>query len=156
VLADRQRSTHQHPQTRLRLGPHPPGQHRRSPGYTGQWSQYWEIDNVFLGNRTCTQRQGGLLIGRIADASQNAINGATVASVTNPSETAVTMATPGDSTVDGGLYDLFVTETGSQKYTASATGYAASTQTATITAGQVTALNFILAGSGASSAAIRR
>lgn len=27
-------------------------------GYTGQWSQWWEIDNVFLGNRTCTQQAG--------------------------------------------------------------------------------------------------
>ncbi len=22
-----------------------------SSGYLGEWSQYWEIDNVFLGNR---------------------------------------------------------------------------------------------------------
>ena len=30
-VAHRQRRPHQHPQTRLRMGPHPPGQHRRSP-----------------------------------------------------------------------------------------------------------------------------
>lgn len=114
-------------------------------GFTGQWSQWWEIDNVFLGNRVCTQQTGGLLTGRVADAAGNAINGATVASVANPAENAVTMATPGDSAINDGLYDLFVTETGSQQYTASATGRTTSTQSVTITAGQTTTLNFTLA-----------
>ena len=27
--------------------------------YTGSWSQWWAIDDVFLGNRTCTPTQGG-------------------------------------------------------------------------------------------------
>jgi hypothetical protein len=113
-------------------------------GYTGEWSGYWEIDNVFLGNRVCTQQTGALLTGRVADASGNAINGATVASVTSPSQTTTTVATPGDTTVNGGLYALFVTGTGSQQYTASATGYTTTTQSATITSGQVTSLNFTL------------
>jgi hypothetical protein len=115
-------------------------------GYTGQWSQYWEIDNVFLGNRVCTQQTGALLTGRVADASGDAINGATVTSVTDPSETATTVATPGDSSVNGGLYHLFVTQTGSQQYTAADTGYTTATQAATTTTeGQVTTLNFTLA-----------
>lgn len=116
-------------------------------GYTGEWSGYWEIDNVFLGNRVCTQQAGALLTGRVADASGNAINGATVTSVANPAEEATTVATPGDSAANGGLYDLFVTETGSQQYTATATGYAATTQSATVTPGQVSTLNFTLAPS---------
>jgi hypothetical protein len=114
-------------------------------GYLGEWSGYWEVDNVFLGSRTCTQRAGSLLVGRATDSSGNAVNGATVASVTNPAETATTAATPGDSSINGGLYDLFVTETGSQQYTASDTGYTSSTQSATLTAGQVSTLNFSLA-----------
>jgi hypothetical protein len=113
-------------------------------GYLGEWSGYWEIDNVFLGNRTCDQQTGGLLVGRVADSSGNAINGATVASVTNPAEKTITVATPADSSINGGLYDLFVKETGNQQYTASATGYTASTQSATMTAGQVSTLNFSL------------
>jgi Carboxypeptidase regulatory-like domain len=113
-------------------------------GYTGEWSGYWQIDNVFLGNRVCNQQAGALLTGRVADSGGNAINGATVTSVANPAQTATTVATPGDSAANGGLYSLFVTETGSQQYTASATGYTATTQTATITAGQVSTLNFTL------------
>jgi hypothetical protein len=124
-------------------------------GYTGQWSQWWEIDNVFLGNRVCTQQTGGLLVGRVADSSGNGVNGAAVASVTNPAETATTAATPGDSSINGGLYDLFVAETGSQQFTASATGYTTATQTAAITAGQVSTVNFTLVASGSSAASAR-
>jgi hypothetical protein len=124
-------------------------------GYTGQWSQWWEIDNVFLGNRVCTQQAGGLLVGRVAGSSGNGINGATVASVTNPAETATTVATPGDDAINGGLYDLFVTEAGSQQYTATATGYTTSTQTATITAGQVSTVNFTLAAASGQAGASR-
>jgi hypothetical protein len=118
-------------------------------GYTGQWSQYWEIDNVFLGQRTCTQQTGGLVVGQVTGTGGTAINGATVASVSNPSETATTVATPGDDTINGGLYWLFVTGTGSQQFTASDTGYTSSTQTATVTSGQVTPLSFALTASSA-------
>jgi hypothetical protein len=121
-------------------------------GYTGQWSQYWEIDNVFLGQRTCSQQTGALVTGHVTDASGNAVNGATVASVSDPSETATTVATPGDDAINGGLYTLFVTGTGNQQFTASDTGYTSSTQTATLTAGQVSTLNFTLAAAAASSA----
>ena len=128
-------------------------------GYTGQWSQYWEVDNVFLGQRTCSQRSGALLTGRVADASGTGVNGATVASVSDPSEAATTVATPGDDAINGGLYWLFVTGTGSQQFTASDTGYTSATQSATMAAGQVTTLNFALAAastSGASLAPLRR
>jgi hypothetical protein len=113
--------------------------------YLGEWSQWWAIDNAFIGNYACQQQPGGLVVGRVADSSGSGINGATVTSVTNPAEKTTTLATPGDSGVNGGLYDLFVTETGSQQYTATATGYAPGTQSATITTGQVSTLNFSLA-----------
>jgi hypothetical protein len=119
-------------------------------GYTGQWSQYWELDNVFLGQRTCNQQAGALLTGRVTDASGNAVNGAAVASVSDPSEMATTVATPGDDAINGGLYWLFVTGTGSQQFTGSDTGYTPATLTATITTGQVTTLNFALAAASTS------
>lgn len=113
-------------------------------GYLGEWSQYWQIDNVFAGQHTCAEQAGALLVGQVADGSGNAVNGATVASVTDPAETAVTVATPGDASVNGGLYWLFVKETGSQQFTAADAGYATATQSATVTAGQVTTLKFTL------------
>ena len=114
--------------------------------YTGEWSQYWEIDNVFLGDRTCTQQTGGLLIGRVTDTAGTAINGATVASVTNPAERATTVATPGNSAINGGLYWLFTSAAGSQQFKASDTGYATTAQSITVTVGQVSTLNFTLLG----------
>jgi hypothetical protein len=119
-------------------------------GYTGQWSGYWEVDNVFLGTRTCTQRPGALLTGRVTGTSHNAVKGATVTSVTDPSQTATTAATPGDSSINGGLYTLFTTTAGSQQFTAAATGYTSSTQPATVTTGQVTTLSFTLTATSAS------
>jgi hypothetical protein len=105
-------------------------------GYTGQSSQYWEIDNVFLGNRTCTQQAGALLTGQVTSASGTPINGATITSASHATQTAVTS---GD-----GLYTLFTTATGSQKFTATATGYTSSSQTATLATGHVTTRNFTL------------
>jgi hypothetical protein len=113
-------------------------------GYTGEWSQYWEIDNVFVGNRVCAVQTGGLLTGRVAAASGAAIDGATVTSVADPGQHAVTVATPGDTAANGGLYWLFTTATGGQKFTAAGTGYTTVTNTAQITAGKVTTLNFTL------------
>lgn len=121
-------------------------------GYTGQWSQYWELGDVFFGNKTCAQQTGGLVTGRIADAGGNAINGATVASVTDPGDTATSVDTPGDTTINGGLYWLFIAATGSQQFTASETGLTPSTQSATITADQVSTLNFTLGASSSTSA----
>jgi Carboxypeptidase regulatory-like domain len=119
-------------------------------GYTAQWSQYWELDNLFIGQRTCSQQTGALLTGRVTDASGNGVNGATVASVGDPAQTTTTVATPGDDAINGGLYWLFVTGTGSQQFTASDTGYTTSTQTATLTTGQVTTLGFSLAAASTS------
>jgi hypothetical protein len=116
-------------------------------GYTGERSGYWEIDNVFIGNRACDQQAGGLVAGRVADSSGNAINGAVVSSVTDPVQRAITVATPGDASINGGFYALFVTGTGRQQYTASATGYSSATQAGTITVGKVTTVNFTLTGS---------
>jgi carboxypeptidase family protein len=105
-------------------------------GYTGQSSQYWEIDNVFLGNRVCAQQAGALVTGRVTSTSGSPINGATITSASHPTQTTVTSG--------GGLYTLFSTGTGSQKFTATATGYTASTQTATLATGHVTTRNFTL------------
>ncbi len=73
-------------------------------GYLGEWSQYWEIDNVFLGNRVCARQPGGLLVGRVTNAATGAaINGATVASAAHPRQHATTVPTPGDEAIGGGL-----------------------------------------------------
>lgn len=48
-------------------------------GHVGQWSKWWGIDNVFLGNRICTPQSGGLVVGHVTDSTNTRINGAAVA-----------------------------------------------------------------------------
>jgi Carboxypeptidase regulatory-like domain len=111
-------------------------------GYTGQWSQWWAIDNVFLGNRTCTAVKGGLVVGRAATTAGTGIKGATV---TGPSGHTTTVAAVGDPNLNGGFYSLFSAATGVQHFTASMSGYKSQTVTGTVTAGHVVRLNFSLA-----------
>ncbi len=39
--------------------------------YTGTWAWWWEVDNVFLGSRTCDPVPGGLVAGTVTDANTN-------------------------------------------------------------------------------------
>jgi Carboxypeptidase regulatory-like domain len=116
--------------------------------YLGSWSQYWEIDNVFVGHRTCTAQAGGLLTGQIDDPNGTGITNATVASVANPDEKAATVPTPDDASLSDGFYWLFTTPTGEQQFTASRTGFTTATGNATITADQVSTLDMTLTPSG--------
>jgi hypothetical protein len=112
--------------------------------YLGEWSQYWEIDDVFLGNRTCAQQQGGLVIGRVTDAKAGtALDGATVS---GGGGHAVTVDTPGDDTIGGGFYWLF-TASGQQQLTATMTGYTPASSTIQVTAGKITRQDFTLTAS---------
>jgi hypothetical protein len=113
--------------------------------YEGEWSQYWEIDDVFIGNRVCAPMAGGLLLGRVTSAATGeALNGASITSVASPGDHAVTMATPGDDATGGGVYWLLATATGAQQFTVAMNGYTTQTGSATIAPSQVTTLNVAL------------
>jgi carboxypeptidase family protein len=113
--------------------------------YQGQWSDYWEIDDVFIGNRVCATESGGLIVGQVADAATGqGLDGASVTSVADPGEHAATVATPGDDAIGGGLYWLMASGTGAQQFTVAMTGYASRTVTAPVTPGQTTVLNTAL------------
>jgi hypothetical protein len=111
-------------------------------GYIGQWSKWWAIDNVFLGNRACTAQTGGLVVGQVTDHTGAGINGATV---TSAGRHTTTVATPDDPNTGDGLYWLF-SATGEQQFTATMNGYTDQTATATVSADQITKLAFTLAG----------
>ncbi len=113
--------------------------------YTGNWSQWWAIDNVFLGNRTCTRVSGGLVVGRVTDVATGAgITGATVASAANPDQQAITVSTPDDTSLGGGFYTLFATATGAQQITAAAANHNPTTSSTTVTADQTARLDLSL------------
>ncbi|MGH3509944.1 MAG: carboxypeptidase regulatory-like domain-containing protein [Nocardioidaceae bacterium] len=87
--------------------------------YTGQWAFYWELDNVFLGTRSCDATPGGLVAGNVRDGNNNQpINGAKVASDTHADEFGVTAPTPDDTAVPDGFYWLFSSDTGRTPFTA--------------------------------------
>ncbi|MFI5690952.1 carboxypeptidase regulatory-like domain-containing protein [Kribbella sp. NPDC051586] len=111
--------------------------------YLGSWSQWWGVDDVFLGNRICTAPAGGLLVGQVTGPS-GGINGATVGSVTKPEQYTATMSTPDDPNVGDGFYQLFTTATGAQKIAATATGHPAVTMTTTVAVDRTTRLDFTL------------
>ncbi|WP_328997780.1 carboxypeptidase regulatory-like domain-containing protein [Kribbella sp. NBC_00709] len=116
-------------------------------GYTGQWSKWWAVDNVFVGNRTCTAEAGGLVAGQVTDDHGAGLNGAVVTSLTNPSRPTATVATPDDPNIGDGLYWLFST-TGRQTFTATMDGYNTQTATTTVSNDKTTQLPFSLQASG--------
>lgn len=116
--------------------------------YTGSWSKWWAIDDVFLGNRTCTPTAGGLVVGQVSDPAGTGIPGAQVASTAHPTPAATTVATPDDPTLGDGLYWLFSPGTGAQRFTATADGYHPATATVTVTANLANPLDLTLTAPG--------
>ncbi len=109
----------------------------------GQW--WWAIDNAFVGNRVCQPVAGGLVVGTVTDSASGAgINGASVASSAHPADAATTMRTPDDPHLGDGFYHVFSSGIGSQRFTASKTGYASANAQVNVVANSVTALGFAL------------
>jgi N-acetylneuraminic acid mutarotase len=113
--------------------------------YTGTWAWWWELDNVFVGARTCDPVTGGLVVGQVTDANTRAgINGATVASVDAPAETAVSAATPDDPNLGDGFYWLFSSKTDAHSFTASKPHYTTQAKTVTVAADAANRADFAL------------
>jgi hypothetical protein len=92
--------------------------------YTGSWAWYWEVDNVFVGQRNFPPTPGGLVVGQVKDANTgNYVNNATVTSQDDPAVTATTHATPDDPNLGDGFYTLFTPDLGNHTFTAARTHY---------------------------------
>jgi hypothetical protein len=101
--------------------------------YTGTWAWWWEVDNVFLGSRTCGPVAGGLVAGNVTDADTGvAIDGATVTSNDGPADNATTFATPDDPALGDGFYWMFSSLTGRHRLTGAADLYTSRTKAANI------------------------
>jgi N-acetylneuraminic acid mutarotase len=112
--------------------------------YVSSFGYWWELDNVFLGDRTCDPTPGGLIEGIAKDANTGAgVNGATVTSVSDPSVTATTAPTTGDPSIGDGFYYTFL-PSGSQALTAAKSHYTTASSTVTVAADAVTPANFTL------------
>ena len=117
--------------------------------YTGRNGWYWALDGVFVGTRACVPSPGGLIAGLVTShATGTPVNGAQVTSTATagglPWPEGISLPTS-DPALPGGFYWLFSPATGSQQFTAAATGYATATATVNVTPDQVTRQDWALA-----------
>jgi len=104
-------------------------------------TQFWQLDNVYLGNLPCAAIPGGLVTGQVTDAQTSApLGGVPVTSVSDPARSAVT-TTAGSGR---GSYFMFMPHTGRQQFTAGLPRYATGTTTANVRANQVATANVAL------------
>ncbi len=106
-------------------------------GYEGAYyGTAWALDDVFLGNQTCSLIPGGLVEGKISDGNTgHTLNSATVASASDAAETAAT---------GSGYYQLFMSPPGTQSLIATAPYYATVSRSVNVAANKVSMENFSL------------
>ncbi|GAA5142017.1 hypothetical protein GCM10023340_04810 [Nocardioides marinquilinus] len=92
--------------------------------YDAGYNWWWQVDDVFVGNRTCDPVRGGLVVGNVYGPTGRAgVNGATVTSLDKPDEKATTAPTPADPNLDDGFYWMFSSITGQHRFEATANQY---------------------------------
>jgi N-acetylneuraminic acid mutarotase len=105
----------------------------------------WQVDDVFLGNRTCDPAPGGLVAGTVTDANTGkGVVGASVTSVDNPAEHVATTASQGDPNVPDGFYWMFSSLTGAHDFTAARRNYVTTTAHVDVAANAVTRAPIVL------------
>jgi hypothetical protein len=113
--------------------------------YRSTFGFWWEVDNAFIGNRSCDPIPGGLVVGNVFDANTNdGLNGAKVTSNDKPAENAITGATPDDANNPDGYYQMFSSLTGSHQFTASKSLYQSETKAVNVAADNATRADFTL------------
>ncbi|MFH8473980.1 kelch repeat-containing protein [Streptomyces sp. NPDC018000] len=114
--------------------------------FTAGLGWFWQLDDVFLGDRTCDPAPGGLVLGQVTDKNTGAgINGATVTSADKPAEKAIALPTPNDPNLGDGFYWMFSSLTGEHKFTATAgSNYSAQDITVDVAPHRATASTFVL------------
>ncbi len=100
--------------------------------YNGHWHGWWELDNAFVGTRSCDAVPGGLVDGVVRDA--NTGRGLVGATVTGAGAAATSIATPDDPKMPDGFYALFSPHTGQTSVTAGDAKYAAAHSTVRVQA----------------------
>jgi N-acetylneuraminic acid mutarotase len=113
--------------------------------YRSTFGFWWEVDNPYVGVRTCAVVPGGLVVGNVFDANTNeGLNGATVTSDDEPADKGTSVATPDDPNNPDGYYQLFSSLTGPHPFTASKSLYQSQTQTVNVAADDATRADFTL------------
>jgi N-acetylneuraminic acid mutarotase len=113
--------------------------------YVGNFGWWWEVDNVFAGERLCQPVHGGLVVGQTIDGNTHlGLNGTKVVSVNNAADQGTSTPTPEDPNLGDGFYWLFSSLTGNRPFTASHGGYLTKTATVNVAADWATKADFTL------------
>ena len=108
-------------------------------------ANWWQVDDVIVGQASCSAIPGGLVVGNVLDANtQLGLDGAAVAAASKPGAPSTTFATPDDPAQPDGFYILF-SESGPQLFTASDDPYAPQTKSATVVPNATQRVDFALA-----------
>lgn len=112
---------------------------------TFTWDWYWQVDDVFIGTRSCDPVGGGLITGYVVDDREgDPVLNAKVTSLENPSDAGTTRATPDDENLQDGFYLMHSVLTGNQPFETRAANFGASTQDIEVIAGQVVRADWVL------------
>jgi N-acetylneuraminic acid mutarotase len=113
--------------------------------FTGTDGWWWQVDNVYIGERTCEPTPGGLVVGQTADRNTgDAVNGATVTSADQPADRTTSAATPNDPNLGDGFYWLYSSLTAGHTFTAAASNYTAQDVTVDVAPDALTEGSFSL------------
>jgi N-acetylneuraminic acid mutarotase len=113
--------------------------------FISSFGWWWELDNVFVGSRSCDPISGGLVVGEVKDANTgNGITGATVTTADAPGVSATTAATPEDPNLSDGFYWLFSPVVGSHPFTAAKSKYTSVTAAVNVQENYTVRKNFTL------------
>jgi subtilisin family serine protease/N-acetylneuraminic acid mutarotase len=108
-------------------------------------SVMWQLDDIYVGRRTCGPVEGGLVVGNVRDANTGrAVNGVRVADAADPDVVTQTIATPRDPENGDGFFSLFVPGPGRHRLAASAHEYRTHTRQVNIRSGQVAPTSYSL------------
>ncbi|MFG3102498.1 carboxypeptidase regulatory-like domain-containing protein [Streptomyces sp. NPDC048182] len=107
--------------------------------FVATWGYWWQLDDIFVGDRPYVPVSGGLVAGTVTDANTGAgVVGATVTNADAPGQSAVTRATPDDSRLGDGFYWLFSATPGKHSFTTTKTRYTAAARNVRVTPDTVT------------------
>ena len=96
--------------------------------YEGSSSYWWQLDNAFVGRRTCAAVPGGIIAGQIRDDNTGgALVGATVSAGTDLTAKATSVDTADDPALGDGFYWLFAEGDGQVPMTVTGLRYADAT-----------------------------
>ncbi|MEV5549725.1 carboxypeptidase regulatory-like domain-containing protein [Streptomyces sp. NPDC052309] len=107
--------------------------------FIATWGYWWELDNVFVGDRAYVPVTGGLVAGTVTDANTgDGVVGAVVTNTDATAQSAVTAATPDDPGLGDGFYWLFSGTVGNHSFTAVKSKYVSGAGTVRVAADTTT------------------